>query len=397
MGTETTDILISGGGVAGLTAAAAFGEAGFHVTIVDPQPPITEMTADGADLRTTAFLQPARDFLKSAGLWEQLSPFATPLQTMRIVDASGTDPVSRNFEAQDISDEPFGWNLPNWLLRREMVARLSQMPQVDFRPSVGFVSKVSRTKGAIVRLSDGSKVEAQLVIGADGRRSPVREALSIGTETFRYSQTALTFAVTHDAPHENVSTEVHKDGGPFTLVPLPDFDGKPCSAVVWMTQNADVQQLRDLGAEEFSKAASDRSAQILGPLTLVSKRTAWPIISQIAKSFVGPRTALVAEAAHVMPPIGAQGLNTSLKDLSCLLELACTNREALGQTAMLDAYETARYKDVKLRMYGIDMLNRTSMTDTPILQDFRRFGVQALHDIKPIRTGLMQMGLGARR
>ena len=131
-----TDILVSGGGVAGLTAAAAFGSAGFRVICVDPEPPVTTMEAAGADLRTTAFLQPSLPVLQAAGLWDRLAPHAAPLQVMRIIDAGGPQPeprIIKDFDAAEISDQPFGWNLPNWLLRREMVARLADLPQVDFR------------------------------------------------------------------------------------------------------------------------------------------------------------------------------------------------------------------------------------------------------------------------
>ena len=124
--THDCDILISGGGIAGLTAAAAFGTAGFDVICVDPAPPVTDRDAAGADMRTTAMLQPARDVLAAAGLWDALIPHAAELQIMRIVDAGGELPeprVTREFDASDISDAPFGWNFPNWLLRREMVAR----------------------------------------------------------------------------------------------------------------------------------------------------------------------------------------------------------------------------------------------------------------------------------
>ena len=131
---ENTDILISGGGVAGLTAASAFGAAGFSVICVEPTPPVTEASAEGSDLRTTAFLQPARTLLDECGLWGRLAPFAAPLQIMRIVDAGGVEPeprVVKDFDASDISDQPYGWNLPNWLLRREMVAHLDELPNLS--------------------------------------------------------------------------------------------------------------------------------------------------------------------------------------------------------------------------------------------------------------------------
>ena len=391
-----TDIFISGGGVAGLTAAAAFGAAGFSVICADPAPPVTDATTDGADLRTTAFLQPARDLLARVGLWATLAPHATALQVMRIVDAGGDTPVTRDFDADDISDAPFGWNLPNWLLRREMVARLKTLPNVDFRPGVGFRGLLARDLGAIVTLTDNTQIAAQLVIGADGRASPVRTAAGIDVKTLRYGQKAITFAVTHDAPHDQISTEVHDSGGPFTLVPLPDQDGKPCSSVVWMDRGAVIIRLTKMNDADFTAALNTRSAGVYGTLTLASKRIVWPIIGQIADRMTAQRTALIAEAAHVVPPIGAQGLNMSLADIACLLDLAETHRDGLGGPAMLDAYHRARHGDIALRVRGVDALNRASIAGSPALQDLRAKGITALYGMAPVRRGLMRLGLGAK-
>lgn len=392
---EHTDILISGGGVAGLAAAVAFGAAGFQVVVVDPAPPVTDAAQDGADLRTTAFLQPAQAFLARAGLWDALAPDATALQIMRIVDAGQDPAVTRDFVAADISDAPFGWNLPNWLLRRVMVDRIAGMDTVSLRTGTGFAGMVARLDRALVRLSDGSQIAARLVIGADGRNSTVRQAQSIAVKTTRYGQKAITFAVTHPSPHNGVSTEVHRSGGPFTLVPLPDHDGQPCSSVVWMDTGPRIAALAALSDANFTAAAQNRSADVNGPLTLVGKRSVWPIISQIADRITAPRTALVAEAAHVMPPIGAQGLNMSLADMASLLDLAVASPDTLGAPAMLSAYEKARHGDMRLRVTGIDALNRTSMASGALLHDLRALGVRALHDAAPIRRRLMKLGLGA--
>ncbi|MEE3360803.1 MAG: UbiH/UbiF family hydroxylase [Pseudomonadota bacterium] len=393
------DIVISGGGIAGLTAAAAFGKAGFSVLCVDPAPPITTRDADGADLRSTAFLQPARDFLNDIGLWPVLSPFATPLQTMRIVDAGGevAEPrVTKDFDAADISEEPFGWNLPNWLLRREISAVLNDLPNVEFRPGVKAETLFTRTAQARVGLSDGTKIFAKLVIAADGRNSPMRDAAGIGVQTNRFGQKALAFAVTHSLPHRFVSTEIHRTGGPFTLVPLPDFDGKPSSAIVWMEESAKADALMALNETAFEDAMNKRSCELYGPLKLASKRTIWPIIAQKADSLIAERLAVVAEAAHVVPPIGAQGLNMSLKDIATLLDLATKHPEQLGDQHMLDAYQKARYGDVKLRVAGITALNRTSMASDQTLRDLRAKGIDLLHGIGPVRHGLMKLGLGAK-
>ena len=394
----THDILISGGGIAGLVAAAAFGEAGFSVLCVDPAAPVTDRDAAGSDLRTTAFLQPAKDFLDQIGLWDRLVPYATPLQVMRIVDAGGEDPeprVVKEFDAADISDQPFGWNLPNWLLRREILTRLAELDRVEFRPGTGAATLFTRMAEARVTLTDGSRIRTRLVIAADGRASPMRQAAGIDVRTTRFGQKALAFAVTHPIPHCNVSTEIHRTGGPFTLVPLPDWQGRPSSAVVWMEEGPKAKALSEMDVPDFEAEMSTRSCHLFGPLSLASRRTLWPIIAQEAERLTAERLALVAEAAHVVPPIGAQGLNMSLSDIRTLLELAQAAPDTLGDATMLDAYHKARIGDIRTRVAGITLLNRSSMLSNPLLRDARAAGLNAIYDLKPIRQSLMQLGLGA--
>ncbi|CUH87660.1 2-octaprenyl-3-methyl-6-methoxy-1,4-benzoquinol hydroxylase [Phaeobacter sp. CECT 5382] len=396
---ESCDILVSGGGVAGLTAAATFGAAGFKVICVDPTPPVTERDAAGSDLRTTAFLQPAQELLQRFGIWDALAEHAAPLQVMRIVDAGGAEPTPRvvkDFNASDISEKPFGWNLPNWLLRRELLKRIQTLPNVDFRAGAGTSALFTRTNEARVTLSDGREVRAKLVVACDGRSSPMREAAGIPVKTTRYGQKALAFAVTHPVPHDNVSTEIHRSGGPFTLVPLPDYNGQPSSAVVWMERGPRAEDLLALEPADFEAEMTRRSCGLFGDLTLASRRSIWPIISQSAARLDGERVALMAEAAHVVPPIGAQGLNMSLGDLRCLLDLAEARPEGLGDATMLSAYHKARHNEIMLRVKGIDLLNRTSMLTPRPLRDLRAMGLNALYSLAPVRRTLMQMGLGVK-
>lgn len=393
---DDIDILISGGGIAGLITAAAFGAEGFSVLCVDPAPPVTDEGATGADLRSTAFLTPSVKLLEQIGLWERLAPHATALQVMRIVDAGGAEPtprLTRDFDASEIGDQPFGWNLPNWLLRREISARLEQLQTVRFQPGTGTAGVVARDEGAIVTLTDGRRVRARLLIGADGRDSPVRQALGIGVRTLRYGQKALAFAVTHDQPHHNVSTEVHRSGGPFTLVPLPDRDGKPSSAIVWMENGRETARLAALPPAEFEAEVNARSAGVLGPLRVATRLTEWPIISQIADRFTGPRTALIAEAAHVLPPIGAQGLNMSLADLGALLDLSKADP---GSAASLARFERSRRPEAYARLLGIDALNRASQAQLRPLRDLRAAALGGLYGITPVRRLMMKAGLGLR-
>ncbi len=394
------DIVISGGGVAGLSAACVMGAAGFAVLCLDPTPPVTVQADAGSDLRTTAFLQPAQSLFEEANLWERLAPHAAPLQIMRIVDAGGPEPearVVRDFDASDISDKPFGWNLPNWLLRREMLAQIETLENVTFLSGTGTRSLFTRDSEAFVGLTDGTRIRCKLVLAADGRNSPMREAAGIATHTRRYGQKALAFAVTHPIPHDNVSTEIHRSGGPFTLVPLPDHDGRPSSAVVWMEDGPRVQELAAMDVDGFEAEMMRRSCGILGPLKLETRRSVWPIITQVAERMSAQRLALMAEAAHVVPPIGAQGLNMSLGDLRSLRDLALAAPGSLGDADMLEKYHKARHREVQIRAAGIDALNRASQISAQPLRDMRAAGLNALYSAAPVRKVLMQMGLGTGR
>ncbi len=399
MARENIDILISGGGVAGLSAAIAFGSAGFSVLCVDPNAPVTDRQSAGADMRSTAFLMPSVTLFQEIGLWDRLSPYAAALQIMRIADAGGAAGearLTRDFDASELSEHPFGYNLPNWLLRREMVAHLDTLPNVTFRPGVATTQVTPREAEALVRLSDGSSWRARLLIGADGRNSTVRQAAGIPVKTTRYGQKALAFTTTHPIPHENVSTEVHRSGGPFTMVPLPDHQGLPASAVVWMEKGPEIARLAALPQPEFEAEMNLRACHILGPMTRTSPLTIWPIISQIAARMSGQRIALMAEAAHVVPPIGAQGLNMSLADLATLRELALADPSDLGSAKMLETYHNRRHFEVQARVAGIDALNRASMMGAPILRDLRASALSSLYSAAPVRKTLMKAGLGLR-
>ncbi len=392
-----TDILVAGGGVAGLTAAATFAEAGFDVIVVNPVPPVTEAEAAGSDMRSTAFLRPSVDLFREIGLWDRLSNHAAALRVMRIADAGGPEAEIRetaDFGADELGADVFGYNLPNWLLRREMMAHLADDPRATLRAPARVVGITTRLNGAIVRLSDGASVKARLVIAADGRDSFVRDAVGIGVRRWGYGQKALVFTVGHELPHENVSTEIHRSGGPFTLVPLP---GERASAVVWMDAGPEAQSLFDMDTAKFESALNARACGVLGTLRLTSERRIWPIITQVADRLDGPRVALVAEAAHVIPPIGAQGLNMSLRDIRTLRDLCATARdrgEDYGGPQILSRYAQMRLGDIRTRVAGVDMLNRAAMAGWQPFRDVRRMGLRALHGITPIRQATMRLGLG---
>lgn len=393
----TTDVFISGGGIAGLSTALGFAKAGFSVTLADPAPPPKAMDSDGSDLRSTAFLQPARALLEEAGIWGDLADHATPLEALRVIDTKGTPPeiqTERTFQSTDLGETAFGWNLPNWLTRKVMTQAAQNTANLDLRLGVGFKSLLARDAEAIVTLSDGARIRAKLAIAADGRASPLRAAAGINVSTTRYGQKALAFAVTHPTPHDCISTESYHQGGAFVLVPLPDVDGTPASAAVWMNDGAVAQDLMALDDAGFSAAVTERSCGVLGELTLTSPRRIWPVITQTADRLAARRVAVIAEAAHVLPPIGAQGLNTSLKDAAVLLELAKATPDALGTQDFLDAFVKARARDVAARAKVVDLYNRICRSGDAPVQALRSAGLKLVHDVRPIRHSIMKAGMG---
>jgi len=393
-----TDIFIAGGGLAGLTAAAAFGQSGFRVVRAYPAPPPAPGAAT-ADRRSTAFLRPARTLLETIGLWDDLAPHATALDALRIVDTEGWPPVAREtrtFQPRDLGAETFGWNLPNALARRAMQDAVATMPGVTLIWSAGFRQILTRTSEVRVTLTDGQRIAARLAIAADGRDSALRTAAGIGTRTRRYGQRALAFTATHARPHDNLSTEVNNQSGAFTTVPLPDIDGAPASAIVWMNGGRRTRDLAAMSTDDFNAEMTARACEMLGPMRRATPLAQWPIVTRTADRLTAERVALVAEAAHVLPPIGAQGLNTSLHDIAALHALVAADPQTLGQPEALARYEATRARDIAIRARVIDLYNRLCQSGEAPVQALRRAGLRMVHDLPPLRKTVMQAGLGQR-
>ncbi len=389
---DAHDILIAGGGIAGLIATAAFSKAGFRVMCCDPAP--RESTRK--DLRSTAFLSPSVSLLQQIGVWENMHAHAAELRVMRLADAGGPQNELRytaDFDASELGETRFGWNVPNWRLRETLISFIDAVDTAKLRFGTSVSTVLSRSAECIVRLDDGATLRPKLVLAADGRDSALREAAGIAAKRTRFGQKALVFTVTHPIQHDGVSTEIHRSGGPFTLVPLPDHEGSNASAVVWMESGREASRLSALDDARFEVEVNQRSCGVLGQLTLTSARALWPIISQQAERLIEGRLALIAEAAHVVPPIGAQGLNMSLADISCLLEL-CAGKPDPGDPTLLERFERQRLRDITLKLRGVSVLNRAAQSESQPLRDLRLAGLRALFETPALRHSAMRSGLG---
>ncbi len=393
-GTLSADILIAGGGIAGLSAAARLAADGHKIVVVDPAPASTRT----ADHRTTALLQPAIATLNRAGVWPALAATGAELRIMRIVDAGGVERTVRetaDFDASPAGHDGFGWNVPNAAARQALLEHLSGLSTVDLRQGQAVTGYTGRLDRAFVRLSGGQSVSTRLVVAADGRASFLRKAAGIAVRRWEYGQHALVFCVEHDRPHDGVSTEIHRTGGPLTLVPMPDRDGRAASSVVWMMPSARAIAREALDDAALGAEITRCTMGLFGALRVSGPRARWPIVTQFARRLAAQRLILVAEAAHVMPPIGAQGLNTSLFDIEQVAQLIAGQPDP-GNAELLHRYERKMLPRTLARLAGVDILNRAALTKLQPLRDLRRAGLAAISRFPPLKSLAVRAGLGGR-
>lgn len=385
MARETVEVAIVGGGPAGLTAAVALASAGVPVALIGPTPK--------PDHRTTALFGGSVTALETLGVWDACRPHAAPMHEMRLVDATARlwrAPEVR-FTAREIDLEAFGANIENRHLVAALEARAVTLPCLT-RISETATAVAPGPDGVAVTLADGRTLEARLVVGADGRKSLCRTAAGIETQTHDYPQHALTLNFAHTRPHRNTSIEFHTETGPFTLVPLPGLR----SSLVWVLDPAGAKRIGALGDVALGEAIERQAHSLLGKVTPEPGRGLFPLRVETAQHFAASRIGLIGEAAHVIPPIGAQGLNLGLRDAATLSELVIAAHRAghdVGGPTVIEAYDRARRADIGARTLAVDLMNRSLLTDFLPVQGLRGVGLYLAGRVGPLRRALMREGV----
>jgi 2-octaprenyl-6-methoxyphenol hydroxylase len=312
---------------------------------------------------------------------------------MRLVDDTGRlirAPEVR-FSCGEIGLDVFGYNIENSALMTALEERAAELSDLTrFDDEADTISPCD----AIVAIgtAHGKSLSARLVAGADGRQSLCREAAGIAVKGRDLYQSALTFNVSHSRPHRNISTEFHTPQGPCVFVPLPS---ERCS-VVWVAAPKEAERLIALSDDELSEAAERQSHSILGRIRVEPGRHLFPLAIEQPRQFAKARVALVGEAAHVLPPIGAQGLNMGLRDAADLADIvqeAVLSGEDPGSPQVLKRYDSARRADIASRTFVIDMANRSLLSDFLPMQSLRAAGLHLIGSIGPLRRIAMREGL----
>lgn len=388
------DIAVVGTGPVGLTAALALATTGRQIALLGPA-----QRPDGRheDRRTAALFAGSITLLRNLGVWDDVSAASAPITAIRMVDSRSA--VLRApevlFSAAEIGLPQLGYNVPNGALSQALWQRVTAnqfvnltVVETDAVTGVTF----NDNSGAQLTHADGSMTGARIVVGADGRNSVCRKAAGITTRSWQYPQTAITCFFDHQRSHDAVSTEFHSQSGPCTVVPLPGQS----SSLVWVVAPAQANRLLELDTTDFAAELEQQLLGLLGAVGNVSARNAFPLSAVVADRFAAKRVAIVGEAAHVIPPIGAQGLNLGLRDCA---ELADCVADAGSAQATLDCdqcladYDRRRRYDVLSRTGAVDLFNRSFLTGFLPAHLARGAGLHALKSIAPLRRWAMREGL----
>ena len=406
------DVAVVGDGLAGRVAVIAFAMHGFATLGFErareqaARPSGGARRAQPGDTRTTALFQASIRLLERLGVWQRVASEAAPLRALRIVDATRSPlrAPELHFEAREIGLDAFGANVSNSRLAEALKAREREIEAAAEPEAAAEMAALTRVEtsgisavrvcGAHVLLNtrEGRTFRARLVVGADGRRSICRRAAGIRAREWRYEQTAIACNFSHTCAHDDTSTEFHRRAGPLTTVPLP---GRR-SSLVWSERPEEARRLMALDEHAFAAVLAQHLDGLLGEITNIGPRAAFPIAGLHLPRLTAPRIALVGEAAHVLPPIGAQGFNLGLRDIAALLDAVTETPGGTrdpGARAVLAAYERARRLDVWSRTMVVDGLNRALMTAFAPLNLMRGLGLAALALSGPLRRLFMHEGM----
>jgi len=388
-----TDVIILGGGLVGTTLALALGAHGVRSVVVDPADPAVTL-APGFDGRASAIASASHRLLDTIGVGARLNGQGCPIRHIRVAD--GLKPGKLDFVPGE-RDDPLGVMYENKLIRRALFDAAEASPGIDLRMKTRAVAQDRSSLGVTVTLDDGDAVTAPLLVAAEGRRSPTREAAGIAVARWQYDHQAIIGAFHHERPHDNIAFEIFYPSGPFALLPLPDDDIGHRSAIVWTVRAQDGGAMLKLGDRAFLAEAEARMGGFLGALSAPSPRASYPLGFHHAARVTAERLALVGDAAHGIHPIAGQGLNLGFRDVAALAEVLVEGKRTgmdLGDAALLARYQRWRELDTFMVAAATDTLTRLFGVPGRTASAVRRFGIGAVDRLPWLKDRFMAEARG---
>jgi 2-octaprenyl-6-methoxyphenol hydroxylase len=391
---ETYDVIIVGGGLAGLSMACLLGSKNLNVCCIDALDP-QKTLHEKFDGRTTAISWASQKVLDNAGIWEDLIKDACPINDIQILD--GDSPVLLEFFSHEVDDRAFGWILENHRIRKALYKAVNANDNITLIAPMKVTDFAVLDDIAHAYIDDNRVISAPLIVGADGRNSKTREWMDIPVRGWSYKQEAVICTVTHSNPHNHTAVEHFNPEGPFAILPMTDDDeGRHRSSIVW-TDHAHTS-IKAWDDDTFNIGLKERFPAFYGDVETLTPRMGFPLGLKHAYSYIGPRMALVAEAAHAMHPIAGQGLNMGFRDIAVLSELltdAKKSEKDLGDIALLKTYQKERRADNTGMMAATDTLNKLFGIKAPPIAFARKLGIKAVSRFRPAKQFFMKQAMGA--
>ena len=390
---QRSDVIILGGGLVGLAFAAALDSSGLTCTVIDPADPEARKDAK-FDGRTSALSSSSKRMFDTIGISEHFPVPGCPIRRIEVAD--GLEAGGLAFDPGD-DDEPLGWMNENRHLHAALLARARAGKNIDLLWKSRPAAVDREDHGVIVRLEDGRQIGAPLLVAAEGRNSPMREAAGIRVARWKYDHSAIVSTLRHERPHDNVAYEIFYPSGPFALLPMTDDEGGHRSAIVWSVKAEDAPGFLALSDEDFAEEAEAAMGGFLGKISLLAPRSTYPLGFHHAARITDHRLVLVGDAAHGIHPIAGQGLNLGFRDAAALAEVLVEGARLgldLGDAQLLGRYERWRSLDTLMVAAATDSLTRLYGIPGRTASAVRRFGMAAVQRIGPLKDQLMAEARG---
>ena len=385
----SVDIAIVGGGMVGLCLAAGLARAGVSVCLVE-RAPLSALAAAAYDGRGSAIAAGSQRILDGLGLWDALAGDAEPIREIRVAD--GASPLHLHYDHADLDEGFLGWIVENAVIRQALAAAVADSGAA-IHDGATVTDAVYGRDTVRLSLDTGDNIVARLVIAADGRDSPLREAAGIEAVRWRYPQDGIVCAVSHELPHRGIAHEHFLPAGPFAILPMTHNR----SSIVWTERSDLAPGLMALDDAAFATELRRRFGDFLGEVMLGPGRWRYPLSVVHARAYAAPRLALAGDAAHAIHPIAGQGFNIGLRDVAALAEIVVdTLRLGLdpGAAGPLDRYERWRRPDNLMMLAVTDSLNRLFSNDIAPLRHARDLGLAAVNRARPLKKLFMRQAMG---
>ncbi len=392
--TDTSDLVILGGGLGGMTMALAAATKGLSSHVIDRADP-AELTAEGFDDRATAISTASWHLFENIGIAEGLEQFACDIASIAVTDQN--KPGRLDFQPGP-EGGTLGRMLPNRRLRLALFEAAAKEPLIHWTAKANVTERQRGEYGVAAILADGTKLNGRLMIAAEGRQSPTRESAGITIAKWDYNHRAIITGLTHEQPHHNVAWEIFYPAGPFALLPMnDDADGTHRSSLVWTVSEADGAGVMKLGDRAFLAEVEKRMGGVLGKMLSVGQRSSYPLGFHHTAKITGERLALIGDAAHGIHPIAGQGLNLGLRDVGALAEVLGDGvRLGLdpGDPELLKRYEAWRGLDSFMVALATDGLTRLFGVRGKTASAVRRLGMAAVQRTPMLKSFFMDEARG---